>query len=130
MIGKQLLHRPTVRHALEQREVAEVRVREQALQAFQFFRKIIQLLRHLLNAPADRPVDSFRQDCAAQRQIAQTEQIQRGIQRLLRIVKALQQILRAQAPQRFLQIDQRLLGIFGKIQCSIRLRRIRLRRGR
>ena len=42
--GEQLLHRPTVRHALEQRKIAEIGVGEQCVQAFQLFREIIQIL--------------------------------------------------------------------------------------
>ncbi len=54
-----------------------------------------------------------------ERQIAQAEQIQRRIQRLLRVVKTFQQILRAQRAVGFLQIDERLLGVFRHRRESI-----------
>ena len=65
----------------------------------------------LMNAPADGPVQAFGLAALLQRQIAQAEQVQRRIQRLLRVVKTFQQILRAQRPVGFLQIDERLLGV-------------------
>ena len=109
--GKQLLDRPAVRHALEQREVAEVRVRQHGVQAFQFFRKEIQFARHLLHLAADGPEEVLRNAALIERQIAEAEQIQRGIERLLRIVIGLQQIARIHRAQRFLEIDYGLLGI-------------------
>ena len=84
--------------------------------AFQLFRKIIQLLGQLLNPAADHPVDALRPAPLLQRQITQAEQIQRRIERLLRVVKALQQVLVAQSAQRFFQIDQRLLDIVGDLR--------------
>ena len=95
MMGNNCFTAQLVRHALEQRKVAEIRVRQQALQAFQFFREIIEFPRHLLNAAADRPVVVLGKAALHQRQIAEAEQIQRRIERLLRIVKAFEQILRA-----------------------------------
>ena len=60
--------------------------------AFQFFRIEIQLTRQLLNLAADRPVEILRNAALVERQITQAEQIQRRIERLLRIVIGLQQI--------------------------------------
>src|SRR5712692_9006016 len=84
--GKELLHGPTVRHALEQREVAEVRVGKQPVQALQLLREIVELLGQLLNPAADLPVDALRQAALCQRQVSQAEQVERGVERLLRIV--------------------------------------------
>ena len=64
-----------------------------------------------MNAPADGPVKLFGLAALRQRQVAQAEQVQRRIERLLRVVKTLQQVLRAERAIRLLQIDQRLLGI-------------------
>jgi hypothetical protein len=61
MMGNKLLHGPTVGHALEQRKIAEIGVGEQAVEAFQLFGEIIELLAQLLDAAADLPVDAFRQ---------------------------------------------------------------------
>ena len=108
---EQLLDGPAIGHALEQREIAEIGVGEHAVQALQLFGKIVQLLGHPLDAPADRPIQCFRQAALLERQIAQAEQVQRGIERLLRVVKALQQILGTERPIGFLQVDQRLFGI-------------------
>ena len=90
---KQLLHRPAIRHALEQRKIAEVRIRKHGVQAFQLFRKVVEILGELLNLAADRPVEAFRQAALLERQIAEAEQVQRRIERLLRIVKTLEQVL-------------------------------------
>ena len=127
--GKQLLHRPTVRHALKQREVAEVGIGEQAVQAFQLLGKIIQFLGQLLDAAADLPVNALRPAALLQRQIAQAEQVQRGIERLLRVVKAFEQVLAGQPAQRLLQIDQRLLDVVGKLRHGTLRRRNRSRPG-
>src|SRR5208283_2469884 len=107
--GKQLLDRPAIRHALEQREITEVSVGEQRIQALQLLRKIIQLLGELLNLPANHPVNAFRPAALLQRQVAEAEQVQRGIEGLLRVVKAFEQVLGAQPAQRVLQVDERLL---------------------
>ena len=48
-----------------------------------------------LNLAADRPVEILRDAALFERQIAQAEQIQRRVERLLRIVIALQQVLGA-----------------------------------
>ena len=90
---KELLHGPTVGHALKQREVAEVSIGQQAVEPFELFRKKVELLRQPQNLAADRPVEIFRQAALCERKIAEAEQIQRRIKRLLRIVKALEQIL-------------------------------------
>ena len=57
--------------------------------------KVIEFAGHLLNAPANRPVVVLGQAALHQRQIAEAEQIQRRIQRLLRIVEAFEKIFRA-----------------------------------
>ena len=89
---EQLLDRPAVRHALEQREIAEVGIGKHRVEAFQFFGKEIEFARQLLNLAADRPVEILRNAALLERQIAEAEQIQRRIERLLRVVIGLQQI--------------------------------------
>ena len=54
----------------------------------------------LLNPAADRPVHVLGQAALLERQVAEAEQVQRRIERLLRIVKAFEQILGAQRPCR------------------------------
>src|SRR6185369_983882 len=93
--GKQLFDGPTVRHALEQGKVAEVRVRQQTLQSLQLFREIIEFASHLLDATAYRPVVILGKAALNQRQVPEAEQVERRIQRLLRVMEALEQVLRA-----------------------------------
>ncbi len=69
----------------------------------------------LLHLAADGPVQIFREAALLERQIAEAEQIQRLIERLLRIVIALQQIARGDRAVGLLQIDQRLLGLGGQL---------------
>ena len=93
--GEQLLDGPTIRHALEEREIAEVRVGQHGVQTFELFRKIIQVARHLLNAAADGPEQILRQAALFERQITQAEQIERLVERLLGVVIAFQHVLRS-----------------------------------
>ena len=87
---KQLLDRPTVRHALEQGEVTEVRIRKGRVDAFQFLRD-----RNRARAPASgffgrSPSKDFSaMQRWSERQISEAEQIERRIERLLRIVVSL-----------------------------------------
>ena len=62
---EQLLDRPAVGHALEQREVAEVGVGEQAVQAFQLFGEVVELLGQLLDARGRSPSRCSPPSCAA-----------------------------------------------------------------
>src|SRR5579883_3378787 len=112
---KKLLHRPAIRQALKQRKIAEVSVGKKAVQALQLFRIIVELLGQFLNLAADHPKDALRPASLLQRQISEAEQIQRRIERLLRVVKTFEKILAAEPAQRFLQIDQRLLDVVGNI---------------
>ena len=54
-----------------------------------------------------------------QRQITQAEQVERGVERLLGIVKALEQVLAAQPAQCLLQIDERLLDVLGDLRQGV-----------
>src|SRR5438105_280752 len=65
---EKLFYSPTIGHALEQRKIAEVRVGKQPVQPLQLLRKIIQLFRELLNAPANHPVNALRPTPLLQRQ--------------------------------------------------------------
>ncbi len=76
MIREELMHGPTVRHALKQGKIAEVSVGEQPVQSFQFFGEIIQLLGELLNPPANHPVDAFGPAPLLQRKIAEAKEIE------------------------------------------------------
>jgi hypothetical protein len=70
-----------------------------------------------LNAAADDPVNALGPASLLQRKVSEAKEVQRGIESLLRVVETLEQILVAQAAQRFLEIDQRLLDViwnFGK----------------
>ena len=52
-----------------------------------------------------------------QRQIAAAEQVDRHVERLLRVVIALQHVARGEVLIRIQQVDERLLGVVG---CSLR----------
>src|SRR5579872_1020963 len=109
---EQLLDGPAIRNALKEGEIAEVGVREHAVQAFQLFGEKFELLGHFENAPANCPIQVFSLAALRQRKIAKIEQIQRRIQRLLGVMKAFEQILGAERLVSFLEIDKRLFGVF------------------
>ena len=108
---KELLDRPAVGHRLEEREVAEVGVGERGLEPLQFLRHELQLLRHLGDLPADRPVEVLHGRPLVERQVAAGKQVHRGVERLLRVVIALQQVADVDVLEGFHQVVQRLLGI-------------------
>src|SRR5581483_10717986 len=110
---KQLFHRPAIRHALKQREIAKIRVGKQSVKSFQLFWKVIEFAGQLQNLTADRPIKILGETPLHQRKITKAEKIQRRIERLLRIVIRLKQVLFVERAMGFKQIDQRLLGIFG-----------------
>ena len=126
---EQLLDRPAVGHALEEREIAEVCVRKHGVESFEFFGEEIEFPRQLLNLAANRPEEILGDATLVERQITQAEQVQRGIERLLCVVIGLEQIARGDRSERLLQIDQRLLGIGaaarGTSSSPSRLRRAR-----
>src|SRR5580658_10154050 len=111
--GKKLLHGPAIGHALEERKIAEVSIGKKAVETFELLREVIELLAELLDVAADLPIDALRHAALHQGQIAEAEQVQSGIERLLGIVKTFEQVLIGEALQRFLKIDQRLLDIVG-----------------
>src|SRR4051794_30048132 len=53
---KELFNRPTVRHALEQREITEVSVGQHSVQTLELFREKIELACVLVYLAADRPI--------------------------------------------------------------------------
>ena len=120
---EQLLHRPRIGHALKQRKIAEISIGKQTFEAFQLFRIVIELFRELLYSPADGPVVVLGQAALNERQIAEAEQIERRVQSLLSVVKAFEQVLRAQRTVSLLKIDERLLGVFRAARDSMPARR-------
>src|SRR5690349_17230868 len=92
---KKLLYRPAIRHALKQREIAEIRIREHALEPFQFFRKVVEFLRKPENLPANRPVEILSKATLLKRKISQAKEIERRVERLLCVVVRFEQILLA-----------------------------------
>ncbi len=69
--GKKLLDGPAIGHALEQRKIAEIGIRQQPFQAFQFFGEIIEFLGKLQDLAANCPVEVLRKAALLQRKIAQ-----------------------------------------------------------
>ena len=82
---KELLDRPAIWHALEKREIAEVGIGKRRVDAFEFLGEKIQLASQLLDLAADRPVHVFRHAALLERQIAEAEEIEGRIERLLRV---------------------------------------------
>src|SRR5258708_916636 len=99
---EELFDGPTVRYALEQREIAEVSIGQHPIQNLEFFGEVFEFLRHTMDAPANRPVKFLGLAALGQGQITKAEQVEGGIERLLRVVKTLQQILRAERAESLL----------------------------
>ena len=81
---EELLDRPAVGHRLEDREVAEVGVRQRLVEALQLLGHVVQLADHLLQLAADRPEQPLGHAPLLERQVAEVEQVQRLVDRLLR----------------------------------------------
>ena len=60
---------------------------------------------------ADRPVESFGDTRCCEREIAEAEQVERLVERLLRVVVALEQVLARDAVVGLDQVDERLLRL-------------------
>ena len=78
--------------------------------------KIIQLARQLLDLARDRPVEVLGDAALLERKIAEAEQVERLVERLLRVVVAFQQVLGGQAAVGLLQVDERLLGVRRRLR--------------
>ena len=109
--GEQLLDRPAVGNRLEQREVAEVRVRQHLVQVLEILGDFLELLRDALQLAADRPVECFGVHALFEREISAAEQVERHVERLLRVVEALLGVARRDAVVGFGQVDERLLQL-------------------
>ncbi len=107
---EQLLDRPAVRARLEQREVAEVGVGHRVVEALQILRHVVHLRDQLAQLDEDRPVEVLGLAALLERQVAAAEQVQRHVERLLRVVVALERVA---GVDRFVvgleQVDDRLL---------------------
>ncbi len=68
----------------------------------------------------DAPIEILGDAALLQRKVAEAEKIQGLIERLLRIVIAFEQILGAHGAEGFLQVDERLLGVRGRLLRHIR----------
>ncbi len=118
---EQLFHGPTVGHALEQREITEVSIREQCIEAFQLFREEIEFGSVLMYLAADCPIEVLGQASLLKRQVSKAEQIQRRIKRLLGVVVSLEEILLGDGSVCLKQVDERLFGIFRQRRRKLRL---------
>ena len=93
---EELLDRPRIRDRLEQREIAEVGVGERVVEILQILRHVVHVLHELAELVADRPVERLGEAALSQRQVAAVEQVQRHVERLLRVVVALERVARRQ----------------------------------
>ena len=110
---EQLLDRPAVGARLEQREVAEVRVRHRVVEPLQVLGDVVHAGDELLQLHEDRPVQVLGLAALLERQVAAAEQAERHVERLLRVVIALERVARAEVLVGLEQIDDRLLRFVG-----------------
>src|SRR6185436_3292212 len=89
---EELLDRPAVGDRLEQREVAEIGVRQQLFERLQILRHLRHALAQLVDLFANREIQVFRVGALLQRQVAAAEQVHRHVQRLLRVVVRLERV--------------------------------------
>ena len=110
---EELLDRPAIGHRLEDREVAEVGVRQQRLQALQLLGHVIQLADDAQELAADGPEEPLGQGAVLDGQVAEVEQAQRLVHRLDGVVVALQDVLLRQVAVDAEQVGDRLRGVVG-----------------
>ncbi len=88
--GKELLHGPAIGHALEKGEVAEVGIGQQAGQALELFGEVVEFLSDIEDLAANGPIEVLGEATLFEREVAEVEEIQSGIERLLRVVVGLE----------------------------------------
>ena len=88
---EQLVDGPAVRQRLEDREIAEIGVRQDVLQVLELLGKLLEPAAHVADARAARPVEPLGQAAELERQQAEIEHLQRLLARGQRIVIALDQ---------------------------------------
>ena len=79
--GEQLVDGPAVRQGLEDREIAEVGVGEDAFELVQLLRNLVQLARGVAHLRARRPVQTLRESAILERKQAELEHLQRLVAR-------------------------------------------------
>ena len=108
---EELLDRPAVGNRLEQREVAEIGVRQQLVERLQVFRDFVHALGELVDLLADRPEQVFGVRALFERQVAAAEQVHGHVERLLRVVIGLERRALRDRVIGLDQVDQRLLEL-------------------
>src|SRR4051794_38432542 len=88
--GKELLDSPVVRHALKQRKIAEIGIGQHSIQTLELLGEEFKFRRELQNLSANCPKEILRKAALLERKIAQTEEVQRGVERLLSIMIGLE----------------------------------------
>src|ERR1700686_1765347 len=101
---EKLLDGPAVRHALKKREIAKVGAGQHGVEPLELFGKVLHVPRHLLDLAANRPEQILRNAALVERKITEAEQVQRRIERLLRVVIGLEKVSRIHGSERFRQI--------------------------
>ena len=107
---EELLDRPAVGTRLEQREIAEVRVRHRVVEALQVLRHVVHLRDELAQLHEDGPIQVLGLAALLERQVAAGEQVERHVERLLRVVIALERVADRKVRVGLEEIDDRLLG--------------------
>src|SRR5262249_16280673 len=113
--GEELLDRPAVGHRLEDRKIAEVRIRHERFQTVQLFRNIIELANDLEKFAADRPEELFRQSAQFDSQVAKIKEVHRIVDGLHGMVVTLQEILFGKVTVDSEEIGNRLRGVRGDL---------------
>src|SRR6516165_29033 len=90
--GKELVYGPAIGHRLEDREVAEVGIREHGFQSLQFLRNVVELSNDLEHLVADGPEELFSDCSKVDCQIAEIEEVEDFVHGLNGVVITLQQV--------------------------------------
>ena len=110
--GEQLVNGPDVGQALEDAQVAEVGVAEQALQVVQLLRHLVHLAALVADAGAGGPEQVVAQRAVLQAEVAQAEQAPRLVAGLAGVVVLLDQATLGDALEGVEQLHQRTRQFF------------------
>ena len=111
---KQLPHGPGVGHRLEEGEVAEVRVRQRPLQAFQLLGHALQAVQRLVEARAAREEELLGLPAARQVEVAEVEQLLCLLAEFHGVVIRLEQVVSVDELQRLVQLRNDLVIVLAR----------------
>ena len=88
-----LVNRPRVGKRLEEREITEIFIGKQLRQSAEFIRRMLQTAGNLINLTCNRPIQTLDLCTGFQIYDSMTEQVQRFLSDLLRIVPCFQHLI-------------------------------------